>query len=95
MGSIGAMNSIERVIDMKKKELTDIASEVLGSYSLPEEVSIIPDFTMNDLFEGVDILWYVTINHPESGVPLNFSIPGPLMDFDFLADEFPDCEMGR
>ncbi len=95
MGSIAAMNHLERLLDLKQDELKVIASRLIADDSFPSGVSIEPEVKMNELFAGVDIIWNVTMKHPESGDTLNFSLPGPMMDFDFLADEFPDLEMGR
>ena len=81
MGSISAMNSINRVIEAHGNEIQE------------QYASDVPD-AVRDQFECV-----VIENNVDSiGVSYQFkgggTMQGPSIDIDYLAELYPDCDIG-
>lgn len=80
MGSVSAMSSIERVIERHGDELSQQMLE-----QAPESVrSLLQSVELENNVHSINTHWIFL-----DGAQL----PGPSLDIDFLADEFPDCEV--
>ena len=81
MGGIGAMESINRVIEKHGDEIREaFLSE------LPEEAKeLITDMALSNEVYHIETAW-VTKN--------GGTLPGPSLDIDMLAEQYDDCDIG-
>ncbi len=88
MGSISAMSGLERILERHHSELLEDARMYLPELN---GLEVEPEVELDENLEGIGIVWVV--NGIGGGEPIR--LPGPVMDFDDLADRYPDCEVGR
>lgn len=81
MGSVSAMSSIERIIERHRDELVQRMLEQA------------PD-TLRPLIQSVELENNVYSINTHWVFQDGAQLPGPAWDIDFLADEYPDCEVG-
>ena len=81
MGGISAMSSIDRVIELHRDELVQRMLEQVPGTLRP----LIHSVEFENNVYSINTHWVF-----QDGAHL----PGPAWDIDFLADEFPDCEVG-
>lgn len=80
MGSIAAMNSINRVME---KHGDEICRKWLDS--VRESNPLVEDVEIEGGLYKIHVMWVL-----QDGSRL----PGPDIDIDTLAEEYPDCEVG-
>ena len=81
MGSISAMNSIDRVLEKHGEEIRK---------TYEEQVPPI----LKDVFSRVDLAnttYHIEVTWVFKG---GATLEGPAIDIDTLADDYPDCEVG-
>lgn len=81
MGSISAMESINRVLEKHGEEIRNRYEEHIPA-------------SLKDVFKGVELennLYSISVTWVfKDGTTLE----GPALDIDFLAAQYPDCEVG-
>lgn len=81
MGSLSAMNSIDRVLQAHAKELRQEFMAVVPASLKPHVKSVI----LSNNTYSVQSEW----EFQDGG-----TLPGPSISIDDLADRFPDCDVG-
>jgi hypothetical protein len=81
MGSVSAMSSINRVLEKHSDEIRQEFME-----QVPEGLKPFVDRVdlENNLY-GINVTWVFKAGG---------TLPGPAIDIDTLADDYPDCEVG-
>ena len=81
MGSISAMNSIERVLERHGDEIREEWAQ-----QVPEALAeVFSQVILSNEIYAIQVEW----EFRGGG-----TLPGPRMDIDILAERFPDCDVG-
>lgn len=81
MGSISAMNSIDRVLEKHGKEIQQ------------EYAALVPEL-VKPIFDHVDLENAVYVVKVTWVFKDGSTLEGPTIDIDDLGQEYPDCEVG-
>lgn len=81
MGSVSAMSSIDRVLEAHGDEIRQA------------RLDLVPNI-LKDRVTGISLNNSIYAIETEYVCADGSHLPGPSIDIDFLADEYPDCEVG-
>ena len=81
MGSISAMSSIDRVLEAHGDEIRQ------------ERLNLVPDI-LKDRVTSISLTNSVYAIETEYVCADGSRLPGPSIDIDFLADQYPNCQVG-